>query len=471
MLCPRGPYYNEGAAAERAATREERPLSDERVQPVKSAFDATDEANANVTKNDVHAAATKAAASATGAGPLDEDVDLALDLRQQLLAADDPEIDHYALLGVETAADKSAVKRAYFKLAARFHPDRHFRKKLGSFKPRLEAFFSRLTIAQETLTNDAARAEYDSYLESRRHSRRIEALFAEAAREAERAEETIARSVQAEEAPASSARRASEVAMPPPPSGAVLPPIPANPAPFISAQARRDALARRLLGGRPGGTASVAPPPPSSTTTAPSAARPSSTMTTVDAMNALRRRYEERVRIAKTAEARKCVAAAEQSLAAGDVVKAANAYRIAAGLVPNDAEIERRSSETQAKADGILADTYSRQAAYEEKNGTWAAAARSWIRVCQARPNDPQSHTNAAAALLKAGGDMRQAARLAQRVCDLEPNNPGARILLAEAYMAAELSHSARRELEAALKLGGHPATIDAMLKRLGPPT
>jgi curved DNA-binding protein CbpA len=471
MLCPRGPYYNEDAVAERAATREERPLSDERVQPVKSAFDATDEANANVTKNDMHAAATKAAGSAASADPLDEDVDLALDLRQQLLAADDPEIDHYALLGVEAAADKSAVKRAYFKLAARFHPDRHFRKKLGSFKPRLEAFFSRLTLAQETLTNDAARAEYDGYLESRRHSRRIEALFAQAAREAEQAEETIARSVQAEQAPASSARRASEVAMPPPPSGAVVPPIPANPAPSISAQARRDALARRLLGGRPAGTASVAPPPPSSATAAPSTARPASTMTTIDAMNALRRRYEERVRVAKTAEARKCVAAAEQSLAAGDVVKAANAYRIAAGLVPNDAEIERRSNETQAKADGILADTYSRQAAYEEKNGNWAAAARSWIRVCQARPNDAQSHTNAAGALLKAGGDMRQSARLAQRVCDLEPNNPGARILLAEAYMAAELPHSARRELEAAAKLGGHPATIDAMLKRLGPPT
>jgi curved DNA-binding protein CbpA len=454
--------------AERAATREEGPLSDERVQPVKSAFDATDEANANVTKNDVQA--TKATASAAGANPLDEDVDLALELRQQLLAADDPEIDYYALLGVEASADKAAVKRAYFKLAARFHPDRHFRKKLGSFKPRLESFFSRLTLAQETLTNDAARAEYDGYLESRRHSRRIEALFAEAAREAEHAEATIVRSVQADEAPASSAQRASEIAMPRPPPGAVMPAIPANPAPTVSAQARRDALARRLLGGRPSATGSVAPPA-ASTTAAPSAARPSSAMTTVDAMNALRRRYEERVRVAKAAEARKCVAAAEQSLAAGDVVKAANAYRIAAGLLPGDAEIERRSNETQAKADAILADTYSRQAAYEEKSGNWAAAARSWVRVCQARPNDPQSHANAAGALLKAGGDMRQAARLAQRVCELEPNNPGARILLAEAYMAAELSHNARRELDAASRLGGHPATIDAMLKRLGAPT
>jgi curved DNA-binding protein CbpA len=445
-------------------------LSDERVQPAKSAFDATG-ANADVTQDDARGPLASAAAAATGtADLLAEDVDLPLDVRQQLMVGDDPELDHYTLLGVDATADKNAVKRAYFKLAARFHPDRHFRKKLGSFKPRLEAFFSRLTIAQETLGNDATRAEYDGYLESRRHSRRIEALFAEAAREAEQAEETIARNVQAEEAPASSPRRGSDVAVPPPPTSAAVPSIPSNPLPSVSAQARRDALARRLLGGRPAGPASVPPPASSAAAATPSTARPAA-MTTADAMNALRRRYEERVRSAKAAEARKCIAAAEEAVAAGDVIKAANAYRVAAGLLPGDAEIEKRSNEAQARADGILADQYSRQAAYEEKSGNWAAAARSWIRVCQARPNDPQSHASAAGALLKAGGDLRQAARLAQRFCDLEPNNPGARILLAEAYMAAELSRNARRELETASKLGAHPATVDAMLKRLGPPT
>lgn len=433
-------------------------MSDERVPPVKSAFDAKDEASAHVTDN---------AAAPGPVDPLAEEVELPLDVRQQLIAADDPEMDHYALLGVEAKADKAAVKRAYYKLAARFHPDRHFRKKLGSFKARLEAFFSRITLAQETLTNDAARAEYDAYLDSRRRSRRIEALLAEAVREAEQTEEAIVRNVQSqsEEAPAASVRRAPDVSMSSPPSGAV--PSVAGLPPSVSAQARRDALARRLLGGRAAGPASVPPP---STSASAAALRPPA-MTTADAMNAMRRRYEERVRDAKAAEARKCVATAEQALAAGDVVKAANAYRVAAGLAPADADIERRSNETQAQADAILADTYSRQGDYEEKSGNWSAAARSWIRVCQARPDDPQSHASAARALLKAGGDLRQAARLAQRVCDLEPNNPGARILLGEAYIAAGLSHNARRELETASRLGGHPATIAAMLKRLGSPT
>jgi curved DNA-binding protein CbpA len=467
-------------------------LSDERAHIVKPVFDSAQAENAR-------AAGTANAATASGAtdaDPLAEDVDLALDIRQQLLAADDPEIDHYTLLGVDTTADKNTVKRQYYKLAARFHPDKHFRKKLGSFKLRLELFFSRMTVAQETLSNEALRAEYDAYLEARRHSRRIEALMAEAAREAEQVEAKIERGVQAEEAAPlsglrapdagvasaarpgahSSARPATDASARPatdamrPATDAMRPAAPAShpiapstPAPAILAQARRDAFARRLLGGRAPGPASV-PPPPSSSLRAP-------TMTAADAMTALRRRYEERVLVAKTAEARKCVAVAEQAMAQGDVVKAANAFRVASGLLPADPEIERRSSEAQAKADALLAETYSRQAEYEEKNSNWPAAARSWIRVCQARPNDPNSHSRAAGALIKAGGDMRNASRLAQRVCELEPKNPGARILLAEAYVAAELSHNARRELDTAARLGGHPATIDALLKRLGPPT
>ena len=45
-------------------------------------------------------------------------------------------LDHYALLGVARSADRKALKRAYFDLAARFHPDKYFRKKLGSYKLR-----------------------------------------------------------------------------------------------------------------------------------------------------------------------------------------------------------------------------------------------------------------------------------------------------------------------------------------------
>ncbi|MFO0659332.1 MAG: DnaJ domain-containing protein [Polyangiaceae bacterium] len=69
-------------------------------------------------------------------------------------------LDHYEVLGVDRNADKKALKNAYYRLANEYHPDRHFRKRLGSFKAKLEAIFKRITQAHDVLTSDA-RLAYD----------------------------------------------------------------------------------------------------------------------------------------------------------------------------------------------------------------------------------------------------------------------------------------------------------------------
>lgn len=74
------------------------------------------------------------------------------------------ELDHYGVLGVPATCDEKEIKRAYFVLAKELHPDRYFRKNLGSYKHKLEAIFARLTTANETLTKKARRAEYDRAL-------------------------------------------------------------------------------------------------------------------------------------------------------------------------------------------------------------------------------------------------------------------------------------------------------------------
>ena len=67
---------------------------------------------------------------------LDEEIDLSADQKKRILdmfyRLDD--LDHYTLLGVGKDADKKTVKRSYFELASLMHPDRYFKKKLGSFK-------------------------------------------------------------------------------------------------------------------------------------------------------------------------------------------------------------------------------------------------------------------------------------------------------------------------------------------------
>ncbi|MDB4939013.1 MAG: Tetratricopeptide repeat protein [Labilithrix sp.] len=97
---------------------------------------------------------------------LHEDVELDMERRRYILDAHAQleRITHYALLGVARSADRKAVKDAYFRLAGLVHPDRYFGKRLGSYKPKMEAVFARISIAYETLSRAQTRAEYDATL-------------------------------------------------------------------------------------------------------------------------------------------------------------------------------------------------------------------------------------------------------------------------------------------------------------------
>ena len=392
---------------------------------------------------------------------LGEDVELDVEMRRRVLVMYRglQTLDHYALLGVDRKADRKTLKRAYFDLAAKFHPDKYFRKNLGSYKLRMEGIFGRITQAHDTLTNREARAEYDAYLDEQRRSRGIEELLADALAEVSRAKESIEREAGAPRgvtgrprpAPSTpSLRDASTTTSSASGTGPVDPAV------------RREALARRLLAGR-GGAASGAIP---GTRTASSPAMPATT--TADAMDALRRRYEERKSMAQAVQARKYIANAEGAMASGDAVAAANAFRVAMTLSPNEPGLAQRAKEASTRADSILAETYTRQAMYEEKNDQWSDAARSWARVCRARPEDANPHERAANALVKGGGDLHEASRLAQIACTLNAQSAPYRATLANVYLAAGLTRNARRELETAAQLAPHDDNIQAMLKRVG---
>lgn len=98
---------------------------------------------------------------------LHEDVDLDEARRRYVLDAfaQLDRISHYALLGVQRGADGKAVKNAYYRLAGLVHPDRYFAKRLGSYKPKMEALFARISEAFETLSNAQGRAAYDAWLD------------------------------------------------------------------------------------------------------------------------------------------------------------------------------------------------------------------------------------------------------------------------------------------------------------------
>jgi tetratricopeptide (TPR) repeat protein len=72
----------------------------------------------------------------------------------RLVAGSDP----FALLGVERSADRRALKRAYYRLSKEFHPDRHYKQKLGTFGPLLSIIFENATQAFEELSDEDRRA-------------------------------------------------------------------------------------------------------------------------------------------------------------------------------------------------------------------------------------------------------------------------------------------------------------------------
>jgi hypothetical protein len=79
-----------------------------------------------------------------------------------------PDLTHFEVLGVTEETDKKEVKRAYFKLSKEFHPDRFYKKQLGSYGERLAAIFKALTVAFDTVSDDAQRAAYLLGLRARR---------------------------------------------------------------------------------------------------------------------------------------------------------------------------------------------------------------------------------------------------------------------------------------------------------------
>lgn len=72
--------------------------------------------------------------------------------------------DHYETLHLNKEATQDEIKRAYFRLAKEYHPDRHFQAGLEEFTPQLEALFRRITEAYDTLLMERKRKEYDTEL-------------------------------------------------------------------------------------------------------------------------------------------------------------------------------------------------------------------------------------------------------------------------------------------------------------------
>lgn len=97
---------------------------------------------------------------------LEMDVPLSEELKRELLVLDQQvdELTHYQFFGVDRDAPQGAIKKSYFTLSKRYHPDKHFRKEIGPFEEKLENVFQKITRAYRTLSNPDQREDYDEEL-------------------------------------------------------------------------------------------------------------------------------------------------------------------------------------------------------------------------------------------------------------------------------------------------------------------
>jgi tetratricopeptide (TPR) repeat protein len=388
---------------------------------------------------------------------LEEDVELSADQKKRVLdmyyRLDD--LDHYTLLGVGKDADKKTVKRSYFELASLMHPDRYFKKNLGSFKGKMEALFGRITEAHDILVDAAKRLDYDAYLDEVATTKGMEAMFERALEETRKAAEVSAASASAAAAPAP-ARDSSPGARASSPG----PVVPTGPS-AQEIQARREALAKRLLGGQ-----SVRPPTAQSVPPPSEAANPLRYSNSGDAMDALKRRYEERIDNATANQARKYTKLAEDALSKNDLVAAASSLHIATKFAPEDVALAMRYQEVKNDADKLLCDSYIKQATYEQRSHHWPEAGRTWQKVTKIRVGDVNANAQAAKCLLKAdGADMHQAAEHAKVAVLADPSVVDHHVVLAEIYAKAGLTASARRAAQTGLALDPKNPVLLAITK------
>jgi tetratricopeptide (TPR) repeat protein len=150
---------------------------------------------------------------------------------------------------------------------------------------------------------------------------------------------------------------------------------------------------------------------------------------------------------------------------AGDALSAATQLQLALAIEPNNAQLLSEYERVSKVVARSLADNYEKQAAYEEKTNNWQAAAKSWMRVSDGRPEEAEPARRAAEAMLKARFDLHRAQKYAQKAVSLDGKNVQNLTVLARVYLAAGLKLNAVRELERAAQLAPKDEMVNNLLR------
>ena len=404
------------------------------------------------------------ASSAPPETELVEDVEIDGVLQERIIQAfhRSDKLNHYELLGVAMDAERVEIRNAYFALSKVFHPDAYYGKRLGSFKPKMEVVFRKVTDAYEAVGRAKKREAYDRYL---KQSIAVSAAEKQMDRVEERAKamsKALTRAPIAERqaqpvAATAVAKDWQPSAAPPKDAPSVVPGTPE----YDRMQRKRELLERKL-GGRSQRPARRGRP-------VRSMPAPTAKVGQKTALRDLTRSLKQTAVLTGGVDrAAHHIENARVAEADGDLAAAATALRMAIALDSNSAELQQHYQRVNSHLRVQLLDIHREQAKYEEDNNLWAAASISWAKVAEAAPDDPLAPRRAAKAIMAAGGDLRKARDFALRSLELASDSLETRVLLARIYIGAGMDASAAKELDEAAKLDPGHEMVKNLRKQLG---
>ena len=297
--------------------------------------------------------------------------------------------NYYGILGVPPGADNAKIQAAYYQLSRDWHPDRHFRRKLGDDASRIEFVFVNITKAYKVLSDEDTRRRYH-----RDNKEMISNLRAEQ-QEAERQERRKkSRAKTHTEEPARPRRRKRTA----------------------EERAARERIARKRADPR------------------------------ARAMKRLRDHVKGR-----SSRARRYFEQGQKDYQAGEIAKAVSSLHLAVQFDAENSEYRALYELARSEASSSLSVQYIQAGESAESFQNYKEAMFNYQRACEQNPEDGLPFYRLAMLTLKIERDQRGALNHLRTAASKSPKNVEIRLSLADLYAELGMSLNAKREYQTVL--------------------
>ena len=297
--------------------------------------------------------------------------------------------NYYGILGVAPGADGSKIQAAYYQLSRDWHPDRHFRRKLGDDAARIECIFVNITKAYKVLSDEDARRRY--HRDNKEMISLARAKQHDADREARRKRAREKAAATGEERPRRRKRTAEERA-----------------ARERIAQKRADPRARAM------------------------------------------KRLREQVK-GRSSRARRYFEQGQKDYNAGEISKAVSSLHLAVQFDSENKEYRALYELARSEASSSLSVQYTQAGESAESFQNYKEAMFNYERACEQNPEDGLPHFRLAVLVLKIEQDQRKALTHLRQAATKSPKNVEIRLSLADLYAELGMSLNAKREYQTVL--------------------